>query len=99
MTILKGPLSSQEETTVVSGGTAADLFAGAVPFTGYEVINPHATEGLYIREGGDAAVADNSVNVLIAAKSAYTTPVGYRPVGRLSYNATTSGHAVIARMW
>jgi hypothetical protein len=85
-------------TTVASGGTAANVF-GATPANGFEVVNPHVSETLYIRENGTATVADNSTSIPIAPKGSYTTPPGYKPTGDVSYIAATTGHAIIARRW
>lgn len=85
-------------TTVVTGGTAANVF-GATPANGFEIINPHATETLYIRENGTATVADNSTSIPIGPKGSYTTPAGYKPAGDVSFIAATTGHAIIARRW
>lgn len=95
---LSSPAGAAVETTVAVGGTAAYLF-GATPTNGYEVINSHATETLYIREGAVATVADNSVNIPILPRGSYTTPPGYKPIGDVSYNAATAAHAVIGRRW
>lgn len=86
------------QTTVAAGGTAANLFS-ATPANGFEVINVHASEILYIRENGTATVADNSTSIPIPPKSSYATPLGYKPTGDVSYIAATTGHAVIARRW
>lgn len=90
--------STRVEKTVAVGGTAANVF-GATPANGYEIINTHATETLYIREGAVATVADNGGNEPIAPKGSYTTPYGYKPTGDVSYIATTAGHACIGRRW
>lgn len=98
-TVLESPAGTRVETTVAVGNTAAALF-GATPTNGFEVVNTHATEWLYIRESASAAtVADNSFNIPIAPRSSYTTPLGYKPVTDVSYIATTAGHAVIGRRW
>lgn len=85
-------------TTVATGGTAANVF-GATPANGFEIINPHASEILYIRESGTATVADNSTSIPIGPKGSYTTPSGYKPTGDVSFVAATAGHAIIARRW
>lgn len=85
-------------TTVATGGTAANVF-GATPANGFEIINPHASEILYIRESGTATVADNSTSIPIGPKGSYTTPAGYKPTGDVSFVAATAGHAIIARRW
>lgn len=96
---IASPAGTRVETTVAAGGTASALF-GTTPTNGFEVVNTHATEWLYIRESGSSAtVADNSVNIPIAPRGSYTSPVGYKPVADVSYIATTTGHAVIGRRW
>lgn len=86
------------ETTIAAGGTAQFVFGGT-PGNGFEIINTHATETLYIREGAVATVADNAANIAIPPGQAYTTPLGYKPTGDVSAIAATTGHALIARRW
>jgi hypothetical protein len=86
------------EGTITAGGTAQPLF-GVTPVSGFEVINTHASEILYIRENGTASVADNTFNVPVPPRGSYTTPPGYKPTGDVSVVAATTGHAVIGRRW
>jgi hypothetical protein len=85
-------------STITTGGTAQNAFS-ATPTNGWEIINPHATETLYAREGGTATVADNGSNIPIAPKASYYTPATYKPTGDVSVIAATTGHAFIARRW
>jgi hypothetical protein len=84
--------------TITVGGTAQNLF-GTTPANGFEIINTHATETLYIRENGTATAADNGASVAILPRNAYTTPPGYKPTGDISVIAATTGHALIGRRW
>ena len=86
------------EATITTGGTAQLLFS-ATPTNGFEVINTHATETLYIRENGTATVADNTFNIPVPPKGFYVTPTGYKPTGDVSVIAATTAHGVIGRRW
>lgn len=85
-------------TTITLGGTAQLLF-GATPTNGYEIVNSHATETLYAREGGTATVADNTFNIPIPPKGYYATPIGYKPTGDVSVIAATTTHGLVGRRW
>lgn len=86
------------EGTITAGGTAQNVFT-ATPANGFEIINPHATETLYIREAAAAAAADNGASIPIGPRGSYVTPFGYKPTGDVSAIAATTGHAFIARRW
>lgn len=86
------------EGTVTAGGTAQNAF-GATPANGFEIVNPHASETLYAREGAAAVVGDNGNSIPVGPKGSYVSPQGYKPTGDVSVNATTTGHAFIARRW
>jgi hypothetical protein len=65
------------EGTITAGGTAQPLF-GVTPVSGFEVINTHASEILYIRENGTASgaaavsvVPPRSWLAAVAVKAAY----------------------------
>ena len=54
-------------TGAITAGGTARIF-GATPADGYEVLNSHLTETLYINEGGTATVADNSTSIPIGPR-------------------------------
>lgn len=88
-----------QETTIAAGGTAQDLFSGATPANGFEIVNPpSATETLYFREANTATVA-GAASMPIVVGGSYVSPSGYKPTGRISVIATTTSHPVIARRW
>ena len=85
--------------TITLGGTAQTLFGGRKPINGFEVVNPHATEDLWISDTAIAAAnAAGSIRV-VANGGSYTTPTGYQPQGPVSVIAATTGHAFTARFW
>lgn len=86
------------EATIATGGTAQALFS-ATPTNGFEIINPHQTETLFIRENATAAATYNAGNTPIPPLGIYTTPPSYKPTGDVSVIAATTGHAIIGRRW
>ena len=92
-----GEIGWYEETQIGgTGAVAVTLFGGLIPVNGYEIINLHATENLYFREGSTAGVADGK-SAPIGPLDAYVTPAGYKPVSIVSVNATTAAHPWIGR--
>jgi hypothetical protein len=92
-------LGTLQEATITIGGTAQNLFSGATPVNGFEIINPSgATETLYFREAGTAVVAGAS-SIGIPVGGSYVSPPGYKPTGLISVIGATTSHPVIARKW
>lgn len=96
------PISSAAvdgSSTITLGGTAQNLFAGATPANGFEVVNPDATEDLWISDSG-TAIANGVGNIRVAANGgSYVTPDGMRPFHAVSIVAATTGHKFTARSW
>jgi hypothetical protein len=82
--------------TLVTGGTAQTLFAGAVPVNGYLVAN-NSSATLYVSDIGTASAGGASVP--IAPGAVFATPSGYRPAGAVSLFGGTTGQAFAARRW
>lgn len=87
-----------DETPIAAGGTAQNLFGGATPTNGYEIINNSTTEILYFREANDAAVG-GATSTAIQPGASYYTASGYKPTGRVSVIAATTAHPLIGRRW
>ena len=82
--------------TVVAGGTAQVLFAGAVPANGYLVAN-NSSQTLYVSDVGTATSGGASIPILPGA--IFMTPSGYKPAGAVSLWGSTTGQAFAARRW
>jgi hypothetical protein len=82
--------------TVVTGGTAQTLFAGAVPINGYLVAN-NSSAILYVSDVGNAT--SGGASVPIAPGAVFMTPSGYKPAGAVSLWGSVTGQAFAARRW
>ena len=94
-----GNIASDGSTTITSGGTAQNLFAGATPSNGYAVYNPDAANDLWISESTTAA-ANNTGSIRVSANGgAYETPDNYKPFGAVSIVGAVTGQKITARKW
>ena len=82
--------------TVVTGGAAQTLFAGAVPINGYLVAN-NSSQTLYVSDVG--AAISGGASIPISAGAVFMTPSGYNPAGAVSLWGSTTGQAFAARRW
>ena len=85
--------------TITTGGTAQQATPG--PVRGYEVINPHATEDLWVADNGSQAAPNAAGSIRIAANGAsYWTPEHWPPLqSGISVYAATTGHPYTLRYW
>lgn len=95
---ITGSAGSSGSVALTTGGAAEDLFSGATPTNGYLVINPSADEIMWINEGADAA-PNGTGSIPIFPLGGYETPPLYKPFGRVSVVAATTGHKITARKW
>lgn len=95
---IAGDAASNGSVALTTGGTAQDLFASATPTNGYLIVNPDANEILWLNEGADA-VANGTGCIPIFPLGGYETPPLYKPYGRVSVVAATTGHKITARKW
>jgi len=88
------------DTTITTGGTAQNLFAGAIPAHGWAVYNPDASHDLWVSDSTTAA-ANGEGSIRVAANGGlYETPTNYRPTTfSVSIVGGTTGQKVTARMW
>jgi hypothetical protein len=91
-----GAVAQDGSGTVLTGGTAQQLFGGTVPANGFQVGNSSAGM-LYLSDTGTASAGGSSMP--IAAGTVYTTPCGYRPAGAVSIFGATTGQSFAARRW
>jgi hypothetical protein len=90
---------SDGSTTIAAGATAQDLFAGATPANGFEIINPDPSEDLWISDSA-AAVINGTGSIRVPANGgSYRTPEAMKPFHKVSAIATTTGHKITARKW
>ena len=82
--------------TIVAGGVAQILFAGAVPSNGYLIAN-NSSATLYVCDVGIANAGGASIP--IAPSTTFMTPSGYRPSGSVSLYGGTTGQGFAARRW
>jgi hypothetical protein len=83
-------------STITVGGTAQQLFGGAVPVNGFQIGNTSAGN-LYVSDAGAASAGGSSMP--IAPGAVYTTPCGYRPAGVVSIYGASTGQTFAARRW
>lgn len=94
-----GNAASDGSTTITTGGTAQNLFAGATPANGYAVYNPDPTNDAWINEGANA-LANGSGSIRVSSNGgAYETPPNYKPFGRVSIVGALTGQKITARKW
>lgn len=94
-----GITGSDGSGTITAGGTAQNLFAGATPTNGFEVINPDASEDLWVSLSTTAA-PNASGSIRVAANGgAYSTPLGMKPWHAISIVGATTGHKFTAAKW
>lgn len=86
-------------TTITTGGTAQNLFAGATPTNGFAIYNPDAANDLWVSDSTTAAI--NGVgSIRVAANGGgYETPPDYKPIGPISIVAASTGAKITARRW
>ncbi len=73
-------VATNGSSTIASGGISQALFSGTVPSNGYEVINPDATNDLWISDTV-TALANGTGNIRVGANGGtYVTPPGMRPI-------------------
>lgn len=85
-------------TTIVTGGTAQNLFSGVTPPNGFTVFNPDAAEDCWISDTATAA-ANNTGSILVAHLTSYTSPTQRKPIGAVSIVCATSTHKLTASYW
>lgn len=86
-------------TTITTGGTAQNAFAAAAVVNGYEIVNPDATEDMWVSDT-TTAVANGTGCIRVAANGgAYSSPPGMKPSAAVSVVAATTGHKFTARRW
>lgn len=85
---------------ITAGGTAQQLFAGAVPASGYAVYNPDPSNDLWINDSGGAATPGAAGSIRVAANGGgYETPAGMRPATAVSIIGAVTGQKFTARRW
>lgn len=94
-----GWLASDGSSTITTGGTAQNLFAGATPTHGYAIYNPDATNDLWVSESTTAAA--NAVGSIRVSSNggAYETPPNYKPFHAISIVGGVTGQKFTARQW
>lgn len=87
-------------STVTAGGTAQAVFGGA-PTNGYEIINPSASEDLWIADNGSTAAVGASGSIRVPLNGGvYFTKDTMKPFAHdVSLYGATTGHAFTARRW
>jgi hypothetical protein len=91
--------ASDGSAAIATGGTAQNLFGGAVPANGFGVYNPDPVNDLWISDSATAA-ASNSGSIRVAANGGwYETPIRYRPIGAVSIVGGVTGQKFTARSW
>jgi len=86
-------------TTITTGGTAQNLFGGAVPTNGFAIYNPDAVNDLWISDSATAVANGTGCIRVVANGGGYETPVGCRPLGAVSIVGATTGQKITARRW
>ena len=86
-------------TTISSGGTAQNLFAGVVPKNGYDVSNPNPSEDCWVSDTTTAAANAVGSIRLQANGGWYETPLGKEPIAAVSILCATTGHKITASRW
>jgi hypothetical protein len=87
-----------ESGTIATNGSVKTLFGGVTPTNGFEVINTHASEILYVSEATNAQIG-GTASIPVQPGMSYKTPSGYKPVGQVTVVAQTAGHGYIGRSW
>lgn len=91
--------ASDGSATITSGGTAQNLFGGAIPANGYSICNPDATNDLWVSDSTTAA-ANGAGSFRIAANGGYyATEAGQKPIGAVSVVGAVTGQKITARRW
>ncbi|MBS1725036.1 MAG: hypothetical protein JSS66_19015 [Armatimonadetes bacterium] len=89
--------------TITTGGTAQQLFGGAIPGAGWEVCNPDATNDLWVSDMGTAAANAAGSYRAVANGGCYLTPRdgnGKASVlGPVSIVGAVTGQKFSARKW
>jgi hypothetical protein len=96
---LAGNAASDGSTTIATGGTAQNLFAGATPVNGWAIYNPDATNDLWVSDSNTAAANGGGSIRVVANGGGYETPVGYKPLGAVSIVGAVTGQKITARRW
>ena len=86
-------------TTIITGGTAQNLFGGKTPSNGFAIYNPDAVNDLWVSDSTTAAVNGVGSVRVIANGGGYETPPTYRPVGPVSIISASTGAKITARGW
>lgn len=91
--------STDGSSTITLGGTAQTLFTA--PAHGYEVVNPDASEDLWICDNGSNASANGTGCIRVAPNGgSYYTPINMAPLAHaVSIVGATTGHKFTARYW
>lgn len=95
---VQSKIGFQYTDKLTTAQVAQTTFGGSIPVNGYEVINTHPTEILYIAENSEAEVG-GKWSIPIKPLESYRTPQGYKPTGPVSINAFTTDHPFIARSY
>lgn len=85
--------------TIQTGGTSQALFGGIMPTSGYRVVNPDATNDLWVCEEG-AAAANGQGSMRIQANGGwYETAPDTIPVGSPQIVGGVTGQKFTAMRW
>ncbi|MGB9154222.1 MAG: hypothetical protein WCD70_14170 [Alphaproteobacteria bacterium] len=97
--ISSGNTGVDGSTTITTGGTAQNLFAGATPTNGFGIYNPDPVNDLWISDS-TTAVANGTGSIRVAANGGgYETPAGYKPIGAVSVVGAVTSQKITARRW
>ena len=93
------PIYGDGSNTISAGGTAQQIFGGAIPKTGFTLHNCDTTVDLWVAYDGATAAANASGSYKIPAGQTFTHPQGSPITGKVSLFSTKTGHAYSGRYW
>lgn len=97
--VYSGNSGSDGSSTITTGGTAQNIFAGSTPTNGFFVTNPDPTNDLWISIS-TTALANGSGSVRIAANGGYfATEPGLKPWQAISIVGAVTGQKFTAVKW
>jgi len=96
---IAGNATTDGSTTITTGGTAQNLFGGAVPVNGYAICNPDPTNDLWVSDSTTAAANGTGSIRVVANGGYYATEAGQKPVAAVSIVGAVTGQKITARRW
>lgn len=87
-------------TSLVTGGSAQNLFNSQVPQNGFCVGNPDPTNDLWVCINGNPAAANGQGSIRVVANGGYyATEVTQRPAFPVSVYGAVTGQKITAYYW